>query len=376
MVTALDPVDPIEAGRGCPFKCTFCTVINVHGRQARTRTPETIVWQVRNGVARGRNNFFFTDDNLVRNKQWRGIFEGLIRLREEEGLDFHIIIQVDAQSDRDPDFIPMAARAGCHQIFVGMESINTDALAAVGKKHNDVRRYQQLFLNWKRHGVVIMAGYILGFPNDTPDSIRRDLATIKRELAVDLVYFYVLTPLPGSADHLMFWKQGVALDPDLSHYTSYRSIAPHLTMSTEVLDGLYDEGWRTFYDDEHCQRILQRHAALGGNVDHLFYFLLVARGAHPIDETHPFEFGLVRVKSRRERRLDLPREPLLPFLARRAWDTLATQVRWVRLWRHMKPLAGRARERGKEILHDDPALAGYLPVEEAVAGEVAAAVAK
>ena len=357
MALALNPPDPIEAGRGCPFKCTFCTVINVHGRKARTRSPETIIQQVRNGVARGRDNFFFTDDNFVRNKRWREVFEGLIKLREEDGLKFNIMLQVDAQSDRDPDFIPMAVRAGCHQVFIGMESINSDALAAVGKKHNDSRRYQRLFLNWKRHGVVIMVGYILGFPSDTPDSIRRDVETIKQELAVDLIYFYVLTPLPGSEDHLNLWREGVELDPDLSHFTSYRSISPHQSMSTEVLDGLYDEAWRSFYDDEHCERVLTRHVSLGGSADHLFPFLVVGRGAHPIEHTHPFEFGLLRIKARHERRPDLRQEPLLPFLARRTWDMLITQIRWVRLWRRMTPLLARARLAQGKPLPDDPALA-------------------
>lgn len=357
MALSLKPAAPIEAGRGCPFKCTFCTVINVHGRMARTRLPETIVQQVRNGVARGRDNFFFTDDNMARNKCWRDIFQGLIQLREEEGLKFNIMIQVDALSDSDPEFIPMAVRAGCHQVFIGMESINSEALASVGKKHNDARRYQRLFLNWKRHGVVIMVGYILGFPGDTPDSIRRDLGIIKRELAVDLAYFYVLTPLPGSEDHLNLWHEGVALDPDLSHYTSYRSISPHRSMSTEVLDGLYDEAWRSFYSDEHCERILTRHASLGGSVDHLFPFLVVGRGAHPIEHAHPFEFGLVRIKARHERRPDLPYEPLLPFLARRAWDIAVSQIRWGRLWRRMTPMLDRARLAQGQPLPDDPALA-------------------
>lgn len=364
MALSLNPIEPIEAGRGCPFKCTFCTVINVHGREARTRTPETIAEQVRNGVARGRTSFFFTDDNLVRNRRWREILTALIKLREEEGLEFTLMVQVDAQCDRDPDFIPMAVRAGCIQVFVGMESINPDALAAVGKKHNDVRRYQRLFLNWKRHGVVIMVGYIFGFPNDTVESMRRDVQTIKRQLAVDLMYFYVLTPLPGSADHVTLSQQGVKLDPDLSHFTSYRSVSPHPLMSREELDGFYDEAWRTFYDDEHCGLILRRHASLGGKVEWLLPFLTVARGSHPIEHNHPFEYGLLRVKSHRERRPDLPKEAWLPFIARRAWDTLATQVRWFRLWRKMTPLAEAAR--GAHPALDDPALAGFEAPGESV----------
>lgn len=201
LIKSLSPPWPVEAGRGCPFNCSFCTVINVHGRKARTRSPEAVADQIRSGVAQGRCNFFFTDDNFVRNPQWREILAALTRLREEEGLVFDFMIQVDARSDSNPEFIPTAVRAGCSQIFVGLESINPKALAAVGKSHNAVERYQQFFLSWKRHGVRIMVGYILGFPEDTPASVRQDLNTIKRELAIDYVYFYVLTPLPGSADH-------------------------------------------------------------------------------------------------------------------------------------------------------------------------------
>lgn len=359
MALSLDPATPIEAGRGCPFNCTFCTVINVHGREPRTRTPETVARQIRTGVARGRFTFFLTDDNLARNKRWRDILTALIRLREQEGLAFNVMFQVDAQSDRDPDFIPMAVRAGCIQVFVGMESINPAALAAVGKKHNDVSRYKRLFQNWKRHGVTIMVGYILGFPDDTPASIRRDVRTIKTHLAVDLIYFYVLTPLPGSQDHTDLSRQKAVLDTDLSHFTSYRAVAPHPTMSTEELDGLYQEAWRTFYDDAHCRRILQRHAAFGGDVDWLLPFLVVARGAHPIEDNHPFEYGLFRVKSRRDRRPDLPREPWLPFMTRRAWETVVAQVRWVRLWRRLTLMAAKAKRQPARIPPADPALAGF-----------------
>lgn len=208
LVQAFRPSEPIEAGRGCPFNCSFCSVINVHGRKARTRSPEAILAQIRNALARGRNTFFFTDDNFPRNPRWREILEALAKMRETEGLDIKFTIQVDAQSDRDPDFIPLAVRAGCAQIFVGMESINPDALAAVGKNQNIVARYQKLFLAWKKYGVQTMAGYILGFPTDTPESIRRDIETIKRDLALDVPYFFVLTPCPAQQITGPWWKRG------------------------------------------------------------------------------------------------------------------------------------------------------------------------
>ena len=75
-----------------------------------------------------------------------------------------------------------------------------------------------MLLAWKDHGIMTLAGYILGFPGDTPESIRRDIAILKRELPLDIVEFFCLTPLPGSEDHQVLWKSGIAVDPDLNNY--------------------------------------------------------------------------------------------------------------------------------------------------------------
>lgn len=357
LIHALNPSEPIEAGRGCPFNCSFCSVINVHGRKARTRSPETIISQIRNGLARGRSTFFFTDDNFPRNPRWREILETLVDLREKEGVNISFTIQVDAQSDRDPDFIPLAVRAGCSQIFVGMESINPAALAAVGKKHNTVERYQQLFLAWKRHGVQTMAGYILGFPTDTPASIRRDIETIKQELALDMPYFFVLTPLPGSADHRDLVSRGVPLAEDLALYTTFHATLPLPHMSCEELQAVYDEAWQLFYDDAHCETIMRRHAALGGDMAWLMAFLLPFRGVTPIERVFPSEIGFFRIKSRRERRPGFPKEPLVRFLLHRCRDTLFVHLKWARLLIRMIRIAKRVKRSGNRPVPKDPALA-------------------
>ncbi|MCP5196269.1 MAG: radical SAM protein [Gammaproteobacteria bacterium] len=358
LALGLNPVNPIEAGRGCPYKCSFCTVVNVHGREARARTPEAVACFVRASIHHGRSRFMFTDDNFARNENWKPILEALLALREKEGLKFSFILQVDTQSDRIPGFIELAARAGCVQIFVGMESINTDALRTVSKNQNSVKRYQRFFLAWKRHGVVIMAGYIVGFPTDTPESVRRDLATIKRELPLDLLYLFILTPLPGSADHTALVEQGAPLDSDPSRYTTFHTTIPHPHMSGAELEALYYEAWRIYYDDAHSATILRRHAAMGGHLDDLTPFLLVARNAFAVDNVNPAEVGILRRQMWRERRPDLPRESLIPFLLRRGWSTAMAQGRW--LWdihRVTRMVRQVERERSRPMV-DDLALQG------------------
>ena len=80
-----------DAGRGCPFQCSFCTIINVQGRKSRRRTADDIEAVIRGNVAQGIYAFFITDDNFARNKDWEALLDRIIEVREKEqwGLSFH-----------------------------------------------------------------------------------------------------------------------------------------------------------------------------------------------------------------------------------------------------------------------------------------------
>ena len=123
-----------------------------------------------------------------------------------------LMIQVDTMCHKIPRFIEKAKKAGVTRIFIGLENINPDNLAAAKKKQNKITEYRKMLLAWKEHGIFIYAGYILGFPGDTPESIRRDIEIIQRELPLELLEFNILTPLPGSEDHKVLWTKGTDMD--------------------------------------------------------------------------------------------------------------------------------------------------------------------
>ena len=160
-------VTSFDAGRGCPFQCSFCTIINVQGRKSRYRTPDDVEAIVRANLAQGVRAFFITDDNLARNKNWEPIFDRLIEVRADTGVNFSIVIQVDTLCHRIPNFIEKAAKAGVRRVFLGLENINPDNLIAAKKKQNRIAEYRTMLLAWKAVGCFTYAGYILGFPNDT-----------------------------------------------------------------------------------------------------------------------------------------------------------------------------------------------------------------
>src|SRR3954454_958156 len=154
-------VSSFDAGRGCPFQCSFCTIINVQGRKSRYRTADDIEELIRRNLANGVCRFFITDDNFARNRNWEPIFDRLIEMREQEGLSFRFIIQVDTLCHKIPNFIEKAARAGVRRVFIGLENINPESLLGAKKKQNRISEYRHMLLAGKAVGCFTYAGYIL-----------------------------------------------------------------------------------------------------------------------------------------------------------------------------------------------------------------------
>ena len=204
---------------------------------------------------------------------------------------------------------------------------------------------------WKSHGAMTYAGYILGFPPDTPESIARDVDIIKRELPLDLVEFFVLTPLPGSEDHQRLSAAGADLDPDMNKYDLEHVTTDHPTMSRDDLRKVYSEVWSRYYTREHVETIMRRGAASGLKPSKMTLPLMWFTGALAIEGIHPLELGFWRRKVRTQRRHGMPIENPLVFYPRRVWEMISTHYQWARLY-----LAYRAIQKRIEA---DPAAKDY-----------------
>jgi len=352
-----------DAGRGCPFECSFCTIINVQGRKSRRRTPDDVEKLIRANLAQGVSWFFITDDNFARNKDWEAIFDRIIEVREDVKAtphDLKIIIQVDTLCHKNPDFIAKAKLAGVRRVFIGLETINPANLAAAKKRQNKITEYRQMLLAWKHAGVITYAGYILGFPNDTPESIAEDIAIIQRELPLDILEFFCLTPLPGSEDHKKLWQSGVAMDPDMNKYDAEHVVTAHPRMTREQWKGIYRQAWRLYYSPEHIERLLRRAAATGGSVSRLAGMIFAFAGSVEIEGVHPLQTGIMRFKWRTDRRPGLPIEPFWRFYCRETIVALRKPVKYFKLWRRIDRLTRRVRNDPARASYTDQALA---PVE-------------
>ncbi len=316
-----------DAGRGCPFQCSFCTIINVQGRMSRRRTADDVEAIIRRNALEGVQSFFITDDNFARNKDWEAIFDRLIALREQEGFSLKLTIQVDTLCHRIPRFIEKAGRAGVVRVFIGLESINPDSLLAAKKKQNRIAEYRDMLLAWKRIRAVIWAGYIIGFPADTPATVTRDIRIIQSELPIDFLEFFVLTPLPGSEDHQKLVLGGVAMDTDLNRYDTFHVVTAHEKMSRSEWEQTYWTAWRTYYTYAHMCTLMRRAAACRISLGKMLSMLVSFWSLSLTEHTHPLEGGYLRRKVRTDRRPGLPVVPAWRFWPLFTMDLVAKLAR-------------------------------------------------
>ncbi len=345
-----------DAGRGCPYQCSFCTIINVQGRVSRRRSPDDIEKIVRTNYARGLRSFFITDDNFARNRDWEPILDRLIQLRQVDKLNIGLIVQVDTLCYKLPNFIDKCALAGVRRVFIGLENINPDNLQGAKKRQNKITEYRAMLLAWKSARVITYAGYILGFPNDTVDSILRDIDIIKRELPVDLLEFFCLTPLPGSEDHLKLFRAGAPLDPDLNRYDSNHVCTTHPLMSRTEWERAYELAWQRYYTTDHIEAVLRRVASVGANASNALFLITWFKGSIDFEGVHPLDAGFLRLKRRGDRRPGLAIEPAWRFYPRYYAETAIKLVRWGALYLRLRRIYLRIKHDPRRSEYTDLAM--------------------
>lgn len=349
-------VTSFDAGRGCPFQCSFCTIINVQGRKSRRRSPDDIEQIVRENVAQGLHSFFITDDNFARNQDWEAILDRLIKLKEDEGIGIHFIIQVDTLCHKIPRFIEKCKRAGVRRVFIGLENINPDSLVGAKKRQNKITEYRKMLLAWKEARVITYAGYILGFPNDTPESIKRDIEIIKRELPIDVLEFFFLTPLPGSEDHQKLVNAGVWVDPDLNKYDLNHVCTGHPRMSKEEWEGIYRTAWESYYTKEHVESVLRRLVAKRASASNAILLMTWFGGSINIEGVHPLEAGFFRKKFRKDRRPGFPIVPAWKFYPAYVVESISKLVRLFGLYASLRLIYQKVKRDPKRYEYMDTAL--------------------
>ena len=335
-----------DTSRGCPFACSFCTIINVQGRTMRERSPQSIATMMRrNYLENGVSFYFFTDDNFARKKLWRETFEAIIKLRQE-GLGVTFMMQVDL-ARKPKDFVKLAGAAGCTQVFIGMESVNPRNLEAEDKKQNKVEEYRGIIKEWHDAGVVVHAGYIIGLPWDSKEQVPNDIRFLMDEVGPDQASFFMLTPLPGSHDHREMKKHGEWMDPDFNKRDSFHATIKHPIMSAEEWTDAYENAWQSFYSKENMIKVLSRWADNPKNYWNLMSIFFWYKNAALIEKQHPMVAGFFRLKDRKARRPGYAVDSKPVHLWKRAQETTRLLITWAKFLKEMEEVWLQTRKKSE-----------------------------
>ena len=232
----------VYPARGCPYRCSFCSVIKIAGRRMRSQPIETTMTTLRAAKAGGVLLVMFTTDNFNKYPEAATLLQAMI----DERLDLPFFVQCDAQVVQQPDFVDLLGRAGCYQMFVGVESFNRETLLGAKKCQNHPERYGEIVRLCREHGIGSHFSNIIGFPGDTEAEILEHLHVL-RSLRPDVASFYILTPIPGTEQYDDFLARGLITERNLDRFDATHPTWEHPHLGHAQLAALLARCYREFY---------------------------------------------------------------------------------------------------------------------------------
>jgi radical SAM superfamily enzyme YgiQ (UPF0313 family) len=183
---------PVQTSRGCPFHCSFCSVTGMFGKAYRFRSTENVIAELQR-YNHKKHSIFFYDDNFTANRKRA---KALLRRMIEEKFKFQWSTQVRVDIAKDPELVELMKNAGCHTLYIGMESINPKSLKSM-KKQQTIDEMAQAIRVLHRQGIRIHGMFVYGFDEDDWDTVKETVRFAKRA-KLSSTQFLLLTPLPGS----------------------------------------------------------------------------------------------------------------------------------------------------------------------------------
>ena len=219
------PIDVVETSRGCTYDCSFCSIIEMRGRNFHTFDFSRVLADIADARARGARAIFLVDDNITLNVTR---FEALCRAIVDADLhDIHYIVQAMTSSiaSHGARLAPLMRKAGFRYVFLGIENILDEDLAflraaAKNSAREEGRRVGNATVKaigaLHREGLFVVGGIIVGNPGDTRESIDANLAFARRY--VDWPYIQHPTPYPGTPMTEDFRRRGLIVNDRVEEY--------------------------------------------------------------------------------------------------------------------------------------------------------------
>jgi radical SAM superfamily enzyme YgiQ (UPF0313 family) len=250
---------PVQATRGCPFPCTFCSVTAFFKKSYRKRPVSEVLRDVREAKRiRGSNYITFIDDNIGVDWDYcRELWQALIPEK------IFWMSQCSLQISERPEMMRLAHSSGCQALSVGIESTSPESLETVEKQWNRPQRYSEAIRALREHGIDVSTEMMLGLDADEP-SVFEQTRDFIMDNAISVPRIHIVTPVPGTPLYDRMKAEGRILSQEFGRYSGGNVVfQPRHLDPAELQAGywnLYEQlfSWRSIW-----HRIAHNHARLG-----------------------------------------------------------------------------------------------------------------
>jgi len=219
MEQGIGDIIPMITSRGCPYDCSFCAVTELFGRKYRSRSPESVIEELKKYHFRKNNTLFFYDDNFTANPENS---KRLLRLMIKNKITPQWTAQVRVDCSRDEELLELMKRSGAFFVYLGLESVNPDTLKSYNKKLT-LEQIRDGLARFHQHGIRVHGMFVLGADTDNVETIR-ETTQFSLQNRIDTLQYLILTPIPGTRLFRQMAEENRLLTRDWSLYDGHHVV--------------------------------------------------------------------------------------------------------------------------------------------------------
>ena len=232
---------PVQAGRGCPKTCSFCSIYCLyHGQYLRREIPD-VIRDIKRIKELGFKQFLLLDDNLFSNRDY-----ALALCSEIKKLKMKWMTQCSIDISKDEELLKVVAEAGCYVLSFGLESISRESLVGMQKAWAHPDQYAEQLKIIRKYGIDVSTEMVVGAEGDTLESIR-ETAKFIEDNKITVPRFYILTPIPGTQFYDEMKEQNRIYNTDMYSYNACEAVHVPKNMTPEELTKAYWELYNAVY---------------------------------------------------------------------------------------------------------------------------------
>ena len=258
---------PVQAGRGCPNTCKFCSIYCLYRGRYLKREIADVIRDIKYVKELGFRKFLLIDDNIAADEAYMREL-----CAEIKKLDMRWMSQCSLQIAKNPSLLQAVADSGCYMLSFGLESLRAESLAAVDKSWCDPSEYVELLGKIMAAGIEVASEMIVGIDTDTRESLLETVDFVK-QTRIAAPKFYILTPIPGTDLYDEMRREQRITEEDVFQFKPSRAVITHPSMATDEITEVF---WQ-IYDRLYTLPVILRRTVLHRRFFHdpgMYLFLL------------------------------------------------------------------------------------------------------